>query len=126
MLTFLRQLWRFFFKPKHKWRPVPRRLIGKYQMDSATEQERLLMKLGVARSPKDARLLMAQYNTDLATDVIRQLPPPKPHSLRGRFVQLMRRWDRHFAGNPYASTRDDKNRIMVTYYYRLNDETENP
>jgi hypothetical protein len=111
---FFIRLYRWFV-PRDKWRKVPRRLISPYQMMGANENERLLMKLGVARSPQDAKLLFAKFNTDDPNEVLARLPKKRGKKAIQRLKELGRRYEGHDTSNPYERHRDDSKVIRVRY-----------
>jgi len=123
MMQFLRRLYRFLF-PK-RWRTVPRKVISPYQMGAATEQERLLMRLGLARNPQNARALMRHYRVKTASEVLQRLPPKK-RNLKKRLWLLIQRWDGHQAGNPYITHPQEDRIIQVRYRYRRTSDENRP
>jgi hypothetical protein len=110
----IREIRKWFF-PRKQFKPALRAIISPYDMQEATEQQRLLMLAHVARSPQDAQALLNRYKAQNAQEVLSQLPPRKRRSLKRRFILLMRRIEGHDPTDPYY--RDD-NEITVRYRYK--------
>jgi hypothetical protein len=124
IIFFFIRLYRWFV-PQDKWRTVPNRLISPYEFIGATEQERLLMLAGAARSPLDARQLLTKYETEIAADVLEQLPAKRKPGFKHRWKLLLRRFDGHDTSNPYERFPDDGRKIRVWYRLKL-DNHEKP
>lgn len=91
-----------YMYPKPKFRPVPKQIINQYKLgNETTEDERLLMLLGKARSPQAARELLEQFRANSAYEVIQKLPKRRKRSFRSRLKQLIRKIDGHQPGDPY-------------------------
>jgi hypothetical protein len=110
---------RLWFWPRRKFKPALRTIISPYDLREATEQQRLLMLAGAARSPQDADMLMKYFHVSTAMEVLARLPPPKKRSLKRRWILLMRRIEGHDPTNIYEIKPD--NQITVRYRYKRRD-----
>lgn len=108
-----------WFYPKRKFKPPLRTIISPYKLQQATEQERLLMLAGAARSPQDAQRLMERYDAQSAGEVIDCLPPRPRPTLRRRLVLLVRRFEGHDTRDILGSRHEG--RITVRYRYKRGD-----
>lgn len=99
-----------YFKPKPKFKRVPRQIISDYKIQNANEQERLLMLFNKARSPKAARELLKKYQVETATEVLKLLPQRKPITFRTRFNRLLLKMSGHHEGDPYRCDLEIKDR----------------
>lgn len=84
-----------------RWRPVPRVLINPYTLANASEDEKLLMALGHARSPDHARELLERWGPT-AADVVDNIPRRRAR-WKARLRNLLMRLDGHQPGNPYRA-----------------------
>jgi hypothetical protein len=120
---------RYFFRRRRRWRRVPRQLIGDYDITGATQDERLLMMYGVARSPDEAKRLMKKYRALDAMDCLDKLPRRARRGWWGRLKYKMllaiRTLEGHDPRNPYA-LRGDDNEIDLVYVYRGHNENHQP
>ena len=87
------QMIRYFWQRNNKWHRVPLQTITPYTFLDATEQERLIMMAGRARSPMEARRLMNEYKVRTAADLIRRLPRPPRRTFRSLLRSMLMRLD---------------------------------
>lgn len=111
-MAMIGRLRRYFFR--QGFRPVPRRLISKYDIQEATEDERLMMLFGYARSPQDARRVVEKSPYSTAAEFIKNQPERRPN-VRQRFINLVKRWDGHDTRDVYGTVNDP--RLPVKYRY---------
>lgn len=103
--------------PRLRFRPVPLQLISDYSFVEATEDEKLLMLYGVARSPKAARELMQKHKVKTAREVLERLPVRKRESIKSRFKKLLRKIDGHTPGNFYKRGKGSPD-VRVDYRWK--------
>lgn len=107
-----------YFTPKPRFRKVPNQLISPYSMRGAGYHQRLLMKYGVARSPDEAKLLMAKYNANTALEVMERLPVKNISlwkKLRYRLIRLIRTIEGHDPRDHYKQSGSD---FDIQYKYK--------
>ncbi len=92
-MSIIRKARLYFWPPQRKWHAVPKQTITPYDFDGSTEEERLVMMAGRARSPMEARLLMRHYQVDTAAELIHLLPRPKRRTFMARLHALLARLD---------------------------------
>lgn len=116
------QLIRYFWYSSRKWHRVPLQTITPYTFLHATEQERLVMMSGRARSPMEARRLMKEYGVRTAVELIRMLPRPPKRTFRSRLNSMLLRLD----GSRYTlrglSMKGVSNELPVKFRIRRDDK----
>ncbi len=116
----LRQLIRFFSQRGRAGLNHGGRLINPYTLPPATDEEKLLILAGIARSPDDAAYLLAKYHTTSAAQVLKHVARRKRlATFRDRWLVLIQRIDGHDSRDPYGGNRRDPSVIRVEYRYRL-------
>lgn len=108
---------RFWFFPKKRFRRPPNTIISPYLMMEANEQQRLLMRAGVARSPQDATALMRHYRVKTAQEVIDKIPPRRSRGVFYRFILLIRRIEGHDTRDLYKRS-GNEDKVQVKYKVR--------
>ncbi|MCK6577278.1 MAG: hypothetical protein L6Q98_04145 [Anaerolineae bacterium] len=102
------KLLRYFFRSKQRLNHGGR-LISPYLLSRASEDEKLLMLAGVARSPEDARFLLAKYNTSRAGEVLKRVKRHKRHTTPGeRLIAMARRLEGHDPRGAGGKAEDDR------------------
>lgn len=114
----LKRMLRYFFRSRLRLNHGGR-LISVYTFASATEDEKLLMLAGVARSPEDARFLMAKFNTTRASEVLKRVKRLKRSATPGeRLVTLVRHIEGHNPRDVYGKPHEEPDRIERRFRYR--------
>lgn len=117
-----RELLRYLFPPHRFSLNHGRRIISPYDLKNASEDERLLMLAGVARSPQDARHLMKKHHATSATDVLRVVERQRRYATaRERLKLLIRRIDGHDTRDVWGSPNDTSAKVDVQYRYRVDE-----
>jgi hypothetical protein len=115
---FIRDLYRYLFAKQRAALNHGGRVISPYDIKRATESERLLIEAGIARSPEDARYLMAKHGATHAAAVLRVVKRRKQMpTTRERFWQLIKRLDGHDPRDAYGK-RYEPPVVPIQYRYR--------
>ena len=95
------------------------RVISPYSLRTASDDEKLLIEAGIARSPQDARYLMEKYGMT-AAGVLRIIKRRKRQTTpQERAIQLIRRLDGHDPRDAYGRpTLYEPPMIPLQYRYR--------
>jgi len=109
-----------YLLPRLGFRPTPNQIIGEYEKSellAASHEQRLLMRLGRARSPHEAQRILDFYHAARAADVLPFLPKHKRTPVRERASMLVLKVQGHDRFNPYKRRRSD-DRIRAVYRRR--------
>lgn len=114
-----RRLIYFFFHQPYRHLNHGGRLINPYDLRDASDEEKVLILSGVARSPDDAHYLLKRHTTQSAGQVLNHVVRRKRNrTFHERLIQLIRRIDGHDPRHIYGS-RYESPTIRVQYRYRV-------
>lgn len=121
-MSFLKDFLRFVLPKRRFSHNHGGRLISPYDLREATDEERILMLAGVARSPGDAAFLLRKFGTTSAKDVLKQVARRRPYpSVTERLGDLIARIDGHdprTAREVYGGMKYEQPVVRVQYRYR--------
>lgn len=122
MFKFIRNVLRSLYPKERLHLNHGGRLVSPHRIDRGTLNERVLIQAGIARTPDDARWLLAQHGATRAKDVLKVVERYKrQRSFRDRWIALVRRWEGHDQRDVYGNRRADQP-VRVTYRYRRHDD----
>lgn len=87
----IRNAWKYFRPPLPKIERLPTEYSSRFDWNSATPDEQLVMMAGKARTPQAARLLMKKHGCTSAAQLLALLPRRKRPTLRSRIRDWLMR-----------------------------------
>lgn len=121
-MSFFRDLRRWFFPKQRFGLNHGRRVINPYELPPATDEEKLLMLAGAARSPDDANHLFGELGTDSPGQILKMVQRRKKRpSVKEQLVKLIQRIDGHDPRSHqevYGGRKYDPPSVRVQYRYR--------
>ena len=82
-----------------------------------TQEQNLLMRYGLARTPHDAQILLDKTGKR-AWEIIQSIPRHKRRNVLSQWITFIRRLDGHDSRNPY---KDKSKTDKIDYTYRFKD-----